>query len=238
MRRHTHLLGIAWFASIVGCQPYESKTAELGESGIRPVLIPSETSNEAPPEYTPPPRPDAAELVVRMRERSERRARDVAPSAGTLRVEPIGETPEEVKRERAISRPSSRRPRTRAPSSGSSRSRASVQSSELDACVARHQRAKSDLDNYGKPAPEYVYFKTHMDRPPERVRCSRIRFYEKLGADRAQVYARALSTCRPLPASGPMYEAATARVTAIESECMNVARRAGISPGAARARLR
>lgn len=61
MRRHTHLLGIAWFASIVGCQPYESKTAELGESGIRPVLIPSETSNEAPPEYTPPPRPDAAE---------------------------------------------------------------------------------------------------------------------------------------------------------------------------------
>lgn len=116
--------------------------------------------------------------------------------------------------------------------------RESASSSELDACVVRHQRAKAELARYGKPPPEYVYFKTHMDRPPERVRCSQIRFYEKLDGHRAKRYAQALATCRGLPASGHLYEAAKARVAEIESECMIIARKAGITPGAARARLR
>ena len=116
--------------------------------------------------------------------------------------------------------------------------RAPVRSKELDACIARYRRHEARVDDFGKKAPAFVMIPLTVGRPPERVSCSRVRSYSRMGGERAQVYRRYLSECAPVRASGPVYESAKAQVDETKSECLSIAREAGVSPGDMRSRLR
>ena len=50
--RRSHVLGMTLLASLAACRPYESKTVELGERGIQPVLTQAELSDAKNPSTT------------------------------------------------------------------------------------------------------------------------------------------------------------------------------------------
>ncbi len=241
-------------ASLAACRPYESKTVELGERGIQPVLTQAELSDAKNPSTTPTHRArrvfqeertarllraqeeyrrqglivplrdielrQAAEREAKIEEEFERRRelKEQEIERRGLEIRPLGAPP--VNRERRDER------------------RAPVRSKELDACIARYRRHKARVDEFGKKAPAFVMIRLTVGRPPERVSCSRVKSYSRMGGDKAQVYRRYLSECAPLRASGPVYESAKAQVEETKSECLSLAREAGVSPGDVRSRLR
>ena len=237
-------------ASLAACRPYESKTVELGERGIQPVLTQAELSDAKNPSTTPTHRARRAfqeertARLLRAQEEYRRQGlimplRDVELRQAAEREAKIEEEFErrrELKEQEIERRGLEIRP-LGAPSVNRERRderRAPVRSKELDACIARYRRHKARVDEFGKKAPAFVMIRLTVGRPPERVSCSRVKSYSRMGGDKAQVYRRYLSECAPLRASGPVYESAKAQVEETKSECLSLAREAGVSPGEVR----
>ena len=239
--RRSYVFGMTLLASLAACRPYESKTVELGERGIQPVLTQAELSDAKNPSTTPTHRARRAfqeertARLLRVQEEYRRQGlivplRDIELRQAAEREAKIEEEFErrrelkelEIERRGLEIRPLGAPPINR-------ERRAPVRSKELDACIARYRRHKARVDEFGKKAPAFVMIRLTVGRPPERVSCSRVKSYSRMGGDKAQVYRRYLSECAPLRASGPVYESAKAQVEETKSECLSLAREAGVS---------
>lgn len=252
--RRSYVVGMTLLAGFAACQPYESKTVELGERGIQPVLTQAELSDAKHPSttHTDPARRTSQEertrRLLRAQEAYRRQGlivplRDIELRQAAEREAKIEEEFERRRelKEREIERRGLEiRPLGAPPVNRVRRDerRAPVRSQELDTCIARYRRHQARVDEFGKQAPPFVMIRLSVGRPPERVSCSRVRSHSRMGGDKAQVYRRYLSECAPLRASGPVYESARAQVEETKSECMSLARAAGVSPGEMRSRLR
>lgn len=219
-RRTLYLLQCILVVALAGCRPYESQTLDMGERGIQPVLSREETSDDREHEA----RRAALEQSIRETQR--------------LLKHPLVDDRHWPEASSSVSPPpwpgeaDSDRQRALPPRS------VGADSPEFEACAQRYDQSKRELDRYRKTAPAFVMVQVTVDKPPERVSCSQIKFYSRMDGEQALVYSKYLNDCQPFRATGSVYEAAKAKADKTQQECFGIARRTGVSQGEARSRLR
>jgi len=239
-----HVFCTVWISFLIGtlssCGPYESKTADLGQAAIEPVLTQRELSddeNSRRNSASAIAEADRALELERQREQARASEEEWARREEEWRQHQEEENAqfERNRREAEEShRLSSGRSSSRSRRGGTTGSRP-VTSPALDECINQHNQQKRDLESYDYKAPQYIRAQLRVGGPNERVSCVKVRSYKR---SNNPVYQQYLSQCTDRKASRKMLKTKKLEIAATEKRCYSIAASAGIPHTTVRSRLR